>query len=188
MAKRKSVSPSGDEFLARPLELSKPIQYSRRTIELIAELERNPKSEALMEELYAEFDKFEDEQTRRLYLLMEFHELDHRKIDGWIKLARLLGEQLIPGLRGTYGTPGAKKKWTAMDRAQVRIEIDDLRAKKPGLSISSAAAVLSRSPKWKDRGSPRGRAEVLRRAYYEADPKFVDAVRKRVHNPFPQEK
>jgi len=117
------------------------------------------------------------EEFRRLGLLFEHYKLNE---GDWMGLAIALTRDHVPGLRTMRGKPGAPKRWKPYQKALLRIQIEDLIRSAPRRShgVTWAAGVLANRPVWKNFiGKRRNPREILRRAYYDADPELVNSIR-----------
>lgn len=117
------------------------------------------------------------EKAYRLLLLCDHHGVERCN---WFGLALKLAEAHVPGLREAKGFAGRPKIWGPLELAHLKIAIDDLMEQHRNLSLSDAARRLTRLDPWKSLTKKSGAkaAEVLRRMYYEADPRWVKTCRK----------
>lgn len=103
----------------------------------------------------------------------------------WYSLALKLAELSVPGLKVGKRSGRPVSKWPTFRIAQVRVDIEALRKRRPSLSVAQAAKILAAS-EWADqRAGWKVSAEDLRRHYDKADPWLVmllqarDALRKK---------
>lgn len=124
-------------------------------------------------------DKESDELVRRYELLFAHYAIT---FGDWQRLAMALAREHVPGFRYAQAKAGAKRTWHSLDRAELKVEIDEMikEAADPAKGVNWAAGILASKPgRWKDliRKHSANPAEVLRRAYYNADPRCVSMVR-----------
>jgi hypothetical protein len=112
--------------------------------------------------------------------------------EDWYMLAARLAEAHVPGLREEKAPRGAPTKWGTVERAELRIAIDDhIKAAQPRhVSVSSAATSIARHPPWSDKlARLKDPAATLCKQYEQADLRWVRIVRNarawNLHQEFP---
>ena len=121
------------------------------------------------------------EEIAKIDLLFDHYEIDRGLPDACMRLVYYLATAHVPGLK-RIRKAGAPQTWSVMDYSELKIAVDDLRAHQENgviKSIAWACTKLARHEPWKSRIGKLGNAvEALRRAYYKADPRWTEALRK----------
>ena len=122
-----------------------------------------------------------NEEAAKLILLFDHYEIDHKSANAFVQLARCLARAHVPGLK-RIRKAGAPQTWDVFDFSFLKIEVDDLRAKQKVGTVKSvkwACEIVAKQEPWKSRVKKLGKpGEALRRAYYKADPKWTELMRK----------
>ena len=122
-----------------------------------------------------------NEEAAKLILLFDHHEIDHKSANAFVQLARCLARAHVPGLK-RIRKAGAPKTWNVFDFSNLKIEVDDMRAKQKVGTVKSvkwACEIVAKQEPWKSRVKKLGKpGEALRRAYYKANPKWTELMRK----------
>ena len=120
-----------------------------------------------------------DEEVPKILLLLDYFGIDQTSPHALELLAYLLALTHVPGLQ-RIRPAGARKTWSDYELAELKIAVDDLLTKKNienKKSIAWACETLAKQEPWKSRiKNSKNPGEVLRRAYYKADPGWVEWI------------
>lgn len=122
-----------------------------------------------------------NEEAAKLILLFDHYEIDHKSANAFVQLARCLARTHVPGLK-RIRKAGAPQTWSLFDYCNLKIEVDDLRAKQKVGTVKSvkwACGIVAKQEPWKSRVKKLSNpVEALRRAYYKADPEWAASMRR----------
>ena len=134
------------------------------------------------EEWAAHTKKMRDEEVPKILLLLDHFEIDRANPRALGMLAYVLALTHVPGLQ-RIRPAGARKTWSDYELAELKIAVDDLLTKQNSennKSITWACETLAKQEPWKSRiKKSKNPGEVLRRAYYKADPGWVEWIQNR---------
>ena len=133
------------------------------------------------EQMAAHLKKMRDEEVPKILLLLDHYEIDRANPLALAMLAYCLALAHVPGLK-RIRPAGARKTWSDYELAELKIAVDDLLTTKNienKKSITWGCETLAKQEPWKSRiKNSMNPGEVLRRAYYKADPGWTEWARK----------
>lgn len=116
---------------------------------------------------------------QKLFLLLEHYGIERDSALPWLKLSLCLARAHVPGFE-TAPRWGRRRKWTPINDALAKIEIDEHMALRSGgrkLSVRAAAQHVARKPHWTSLLEKADKPdEVLRQAYFRAKDEDVQAL------------
>ena len=118
-------------------------------------------------ELKKESERLVNEMFAKLPELFAAHAVSE---GNWPALALALAKEHVPGFK-FVNPPGRKTEWQDYDKAELKIEVDEV-ANTTGLSIVESIKLVIRREKWAVRTKETSLA-ALQQVYYNVDPRWV---------------
>lgn len=122
----------------------------------------------------------ERERQELAELLIELFVVHGVDQGDWFGLTVALARTHVPAFKIEKARRGPKTAWAEVDRAGLRLDVDELLSSGKATSVLHACSSLARKDPWKAklRSSNKNPGEALRRQYQMADPRMVQIVEK----------
>jgi len=119
------------------------------------------------DQIEAEWRRVLVERLEKLPALAQAHGVAE---GDWLGLAMRLAETHVPGFK-MVNRAGRRTEWSELDKAELRIDADDIR-EKTGKTVDASIREAVKSDRWRGKTSEMKPA-ALRQHYYAADARFI---------------
>lgn len=123
------------------------------------------------ESIKADVERIADIQAEKMIQLFSAHGVE---VGNWVALSLALAKEHVPGFR-IAEPAGRPTEWGEIEKAELRIAVDEMRDSNPGLNISDAIRRIQRMDSWQARTGAM-RASALSKHYYAADARWIAIV------------
>jgi hypothetical protein len=124
-------------------------------------------------------EKWQQEETAAISeLLSDLFKVHDVARGDWVGIALALARAHVPAFSMEKTRPGPKTVWLPVDRAELRVAVDELIAQGRAESVLHACNTLARKKPWieKLRNRNKNPGEALRQQYKQADGRVVTMV------------